>query len=68
MYKIFHRNHIVAILHKVLGWVTLPGTFTDRTSVTELTWKYSQRVPGRVTHPKTSRQNPHRIPNRIHQY
>ena len=58
MYKIFHRNRIDSILHKVLGWVTMPGTFTDRTSVTERTRKYSPRVPGMVNRAKDSIKNP----------
>jgi len=37
---------------------TMPGTFTDRTSVTERTGTYPQRVSGMVTRAKDPRQNP----------
>ena len=44
--------------HKVFGWVDTPETLTDRTSVTEPTRMYSQRVSGVSTHPKASKKNP----------
>jgi len=46
------------IKHMVLGWVSIPETLTDRTSVTERTGMYSQRVSGMLTHPKASKKNP----------
>ncbi|MGB5323061.1 hypothetical protein [Lutimonas sp.] len=52
-----HRILVNSETHKVLGWVIPPETFTDRTSVTERTWTYSQRVSGGITHAETSRKN-----------
>jgi hypothetical protein len=53
-----HRIPKLQFKHKVLGWVSTPETLTDRTSVTERTGMYSQRVSGMLTHPKASKKNP----------